>query len=86
LLILINYDEKKVGLRHFTQEEKELANDIYARSESGIKSNEAAVVLVAVSRVEELRESYPSCFLDAREFIAALDEFQEWCRVRGFVK
>jgi len=39
-----------------------------------------------ISTVKELREAYPSYFLNAREFIAALDEFRERCRVKGFVK
>lgn len=85
-LILINYNEKKVALHHFTQEEKELANDVYARSESAIKKDEAAVVLVAVSSVKELREAYPSYFLNAREFISALDDFQTQCRVKGYIQ
>jgi len=84
-LVLINYVNKEVSMRHFTQEQKDLANDIYAKTEGGIKKEEAAVVLVAVSDVKELREAYPSYFLNAKEFISALDEFQKQCMVKGYI-
>lgn len=84
-LILINYNEKTVGLRHFSQDEKEFANDMYARTEGKIQNNEAAVVLVAVSSVKELREAYPSYFLNAREFLSALADFQKRCKVNEYI-
>lgn len=84
VLIFINYVEKKANLKHFTQTEKDLANAIYAKAESGIKREEAAVVLVAVSDVRELREAYPSYFLNAKEFIDELYDFQTQCKKKGF--
>ena len=86
VLLVINYDEKKVGIRHFKQDDKENANEQYAQIEKNIDRTKAAVVLVAVSDVKELREAYPSYFLNSEEFIAALADFQKTCRVKGFIK
>ncbi|MCQ2058850.1 MAG: RelA/SpoT domain-containing protein [Bacteroidaceae bacterium] len=84
-LILIDYNEKKTQLRHFSQEQKDEANDIYSKIESEIKKEEAAVVLVVVSDINELMEAYPSYFLNAKEFISALSDFQKSCIVKGFI-
>ncbi|MCQ2051852.1 MAG: hypothetical protein MJY74_06580 [Bacteroidaceae bacterium] len=70
---------------HYSQDEKELANDMYARTEGKIQNNEAAVVLVAVSSVKELREAYPSYFLNAGEFLSALADFQKRCKVNEYI-
>ena len=86
VLLVINYDEKKVGIRHFKQEEKENANEQYSQIEKNIDRAKAAVVFVAVSDVKELREAYPSYFLNSEEFIAALADFQRTCKVKGYIK
>ena len=44
-----------------------------------------AVVLVSVSDMKELREAYPSYFLNAGEFIAELSNFQENCKLKGYI-
>lgn len=84
-LILIEYNDKKVSLRHFTPEEKDIANIIYAKTESEINKEEAAVVLVSVADINELREAYPSYFLNAQEFISALSDFQKQCQINGYI-
>ena len=86
VLLVINYDEKKVGIRHFKQDENENANEQYAQIEKNIDRTKAAVVLVAVSDVKELREAYPSYFLNSEEFITALADFQQTCQLKGYIK
>jgi DNA repair photolyase len=81
-----NYDEKKVSIRHFKQDENENANEQYAQIEKNIDKAKAAVVLVAVSDVKELREAYPSYFLNAGEFISELSDFQRNCQLKGYIK
>lgn len=85
VLMVIDYDEKKVRIRHFKQEETDNANEQYAEIEKNINKEKGAVVLVAVSDVRELREAYPSYFLNADEFIAALSDFQNNCRIKGYI-
>ena len=36
--------------------------------------------------VRELREAYPSYFLNADEFISELSDFQKNCRIKGYIK
>lgn len=86
VLLVINYDEKKVSIRHFKQDENENANEQYAQIEKNIDKAKAAVVLVAVSDVKELREAYPSYFLNAGEFISELSVFQRNCQLKGYIK
>jgi hypothetical protein len=86
VLLVINYDEKRVRIRHFTQDEKDSANEQYAQIEKSVDKTKEAIVLVAVSDVQELREAYPSYFLNSEEFIAALDDFQRACRIKGYIK
>lgn len=86
VLLVINYDEKRVRIRHFTQDEKDSANEQYAQIEKSVDKTKEAIVLVAVSDVQELREAYPSYFLNSEEFIAALDDFQRTCHVKGYIK
>lgn len=85
VLLLIDYNEKRVSIRHFNQDETNLANEQYAQIEKSIDKEKGAIVLVAVTDVKELREAYPSYFLNAGEFISALAEFQNSCRVRGYI-
>lgn len=86
VLLVIDYNEKKVRIRHFKQDETDMANEQYAQIEKSINKEQGAVVLVAVSDVKELGEAYPSYFLNADEFIQALSEFQNHCRVKGYIK
>ena len=86
VLLVINYDEKRVRIRHFTQDEKDSANEQYAQIEKSVDKAKEAIVLVAVSDVKELREAYPSYFLNSGEFVAALDDFQRACRIKGYIK
>lgn len=79
---VINYNEKRVRIRHFTQDEKDSANEQYAQIEKSIDKTKEAIVLVAVSDVKELREAYPSYFLNSGEFIAALSDFQHTSALR----
>ena len=85
VLLVINYEEKNVRFRHFKQDEKDSANEQYAQIEKSVDKTKEAVVLVAVSDVKELREAYPSYFLNSEEFIAALSEFQHACRIKGYI-
>lgn len=80
VVVLIEYASKTIQMRHFQPDEKERANEVYAQIESTIKKDEGAVVLVSVSDVQELREAYPSYFLNAYEFIQALDAFELQCK------
>lgn len=85
VLLVIDYKEKNVRFRHFKQDEKDNANEQYAQIEKNVDKTREAVVLVAVSDVKELREAYPSYFLNAEEFVTALSDFQHTCSIHGYI-
>ena len=83
-LLLIQYDPNRVKFSHFKDEELEKANAMYAQIENALSKDEGAVVLVSVSDMKELQEAYPSYFLNATEFIRALEEFNNTCKLKGY--
>lgn len=84
-VIYIHFVEKKVQLRHYSNEELEAAARYYADVEKSINNKEAAVVLVSVSDMKELQEAYPSYFLNASEFVQALNEFNQVCIMNNYI-
>lgn len=84
-VILIQFEEKKVQLRHFDANALEEATKYYSEVEKTIKEDNAAVVLVSVSDMKELQEAYPSYFLNAGEFIQSLQDFSSMCKMKGFI-
>ena len=85
-VILIQFIEKSVQLRHFPSERLEDATKYYGEVEKSINDDSSAVVLVSVSDMQELQEAYPSYFLNAGEFIQSLQEFNSTCRSKGFIE
>ena len=85
VVVHIDYENHVSRLRHFKAEEIEAANELYSKVESSINRNVGAVVLVAVSDMNELREAYPSYFLNANEFITELMQFHKACRTAEYV-
>lgn len=85
VVLLLDYDQKRVRFRHFKDTERTEAMDLYAQLENSIVKERNAVVLVSVSDMNELRSAYPSYFMNAREFIDALADFTETCRMSGYI-
>lgn len=85
VVVHIDYRKKMAQLRHFKNDEIDVANELYSKVESSITRETGAVVLVSVSDMNELREAYPSYFLNAYEFISALRDFQDTCRTAGYI-
>ncbi len=85
VVVHIDYLKRVAQLRHFTAQEVASANELYAKVESALTPDAGAVVLVSVSDMNELREAYPSYFLDANGFITALQRFHDNCRVNGYL-
>lgn len=79
VVIHMDYQQHKSQIRHFPVEEQSFAINLYTQIESKITPDIGAVVLVSVSNIQELREAYPSYFLNAEEFIAALNTFSTRC-------
>lgn len=84
-VIYIRFAERKVQLRHFPSEKPDDATMYYAEVEKSVIDDSAAVVLVAVSDMKELKEAYPSYFLNAGEFIQALNDFNQMCKAKKYI-
>lgn len=86
VVVHIDYEKHVSRLRHFKADEIEAANELYSKVESGVTNKSGAVVLVSVSDMNELHEAYPSYFLNANEFITALQQFHQACRTAGYIE
>ena len=84
-VLLIQFAEKRVQLRHFQSDNLEDATKYYSEVEKSINGQNSAVVLVSVSDMKELQEAYPSYFLNASEFIQALFEFNSLCKTKQYI-
>lgn len=84
-VLLIQFAEKRVQLRHFQSDNLEDATKYYSEVEKSINDQNSAVVLVSVSDMKELQEAYPSYFLNASEFIQALFEFNSICKTKQYI-
>lgn len=84
-VLLIQFAEKRVQLRHFQSDNLEDAIKYYSEVEKSINDQNSAVVLVSVSDMKELQEAYPSYFLNASEFIQALFEFNSLCKTKQYI-
>lgn len=84
-VLLIQFAEKRVQLRHFQSDNLEDAIKYYSEVEKSINAQNSAVVLVSVSDMKELQEAYPSYFLNASEFIQALFEFNSICKTKQYI-
>ena len=84
-VIFIHFVEKKVQLRHYSNDDLDAAAKYYSDVEKSINNNEAAVVLVSVSDMKELQEAYPSYFLNASEFVQALNDFNTMCKAQKYI-
>ena len=84
-VVLIQFAEKTVQLRYYKSEALEEATTYYTEAEKSINNGDAAVVLVSVSDMKELKDAYPSYFLNASEFIHALHEFNTNCKAQHYI-
>lgn len=78
-LIYINFENKKVRVTSFSKEEEGIASSVYSNLEGSLQDGKNAAVLVSVNKVKELRNAYPSYFLDTKEFTNNVDKICENC-------
>lgn len=79
-VLSIDFNQKKVNYKTFPQEQEETATTVFSSLEQSVDSYEA-VLLVSIAKMREIRDAYPSYFLDTREFLLALKEFNDSCDV-----
>lgn len=79
-LIYIDFVNKTVIIRPFTMAEEGLASQQYSITEANLQDGKNAAVLVSVNKVKELRNAYPSYFLDTKEFTNNIDKICQNCK------
>lgn len=79
-LLLINFKDKIVTPRQYDINQEDAASTMFIQTEQSLSADEA-VILVSIEKMQELREAYPSYFLDTKEFILALTEFNASCAI-----
>lgn len=84
-LIVIKFDQGVVTVKGYDATQTILATTDYAIEEASAEEAKKAVVLVSVNNIKNLREAYPSYFLDTSEFIEVLEIIKENCLKRGYI-
>lgn len=79
-LLLINFRDRIVTPRQYSLEQEDDASAMFTQTEQSLNADEA-VILVSIGKMQELREAYPSYFLDTNEFITALKDFNASCAI-----
>lgn len=84
-LVIINFEDSTVHVTGYNVDEREYAINQYAIEEDTAIDGKKAVVLVAVDNIRNLKEAYPSYFLDTSEFIMVLETIKRNCLDMGWV-
>ena len=79
-IVLINFRDRVVSGRLFSLEQEDAASRMFTRTEQSLNADEAAI-MVSIEKMQELREAYPSYFLDTKEFLSALTDFHNSCAI-----
>lgn len=79
-ILVINFRTRLVTGRPYAITAEDAASAMFTQIEQNLNADEAAI-LVSIEKMQELREAYPSYFLDTKEFIMALHDFNASCAV-----
>ena len=79
-ILFINFRDRRVSYRLYQLGQEDEASAMFTQTEQSLVGDEA-VIMVSIEKMKELREAYPSYFLDTKEFILALKEFNASCAV-----
>ena len=79
-ILFINFRERMVSYRLYQLGQENEASAMFSQTEQSLVNDEA-VIMVSIEKMKELREAYPSYFLDTKEFIEALQDFNDSCAI-----
>lgn len=68
-ILILNYDTKRLRIKHFMPSQIEQANELYSVIESQRGKTHVDAVLVRVSSFQALKSAYPNYFTDIGEFL-----------------
>lgn len=79
-VLTIDFMSRIVHALTFTQEQEEEATRLFSQIESTINKDEAAL-MVGIEDMREIKEAYPSYFLDTKKFFEFLADFEKQCKL-----
>lgn len=74
-ILILNYDTKRLRIRHFMPSQIEQANELYSTIESQRDKTHVDAVLVRVSSFQTLKTAYPNYFTDIGEFLTLVKAY-----------
>lgn len=77
-VLTIDFVRQIVNARIYREEDSEEASRTFSSIESTINADEAAL-MVAIEKIQEIKEAYPSYFLDTKSFLEYLEHFEKEC-------
>lgn len=80
-VLTIDFVNKIVHALTFSKEREEEATKLFSQIERTINRDEAAL-MVGIEDMKEIKEAYPSYFLDTKNFLEFLAEFEKQCRMQ----
>ncbi len=79
-VLTIDFIKKVVHAHTFNKEQEKQASELFSQIERTINKDEAAL-MVAIEDMREIREAYPSYFLDTQKFLIFLENFESQCKL-----
>lgn len=77
-VLVIDFNCKEVYFQYYSKDDSVIASNVFTDMEKN-STKDQAVLIASMSKMSELRKAYPSYFLDAKDFLEALDEFDDSC-------
>ena len=74
-ILILNYNTKRLSIKHFLPSQIETANEIYSKIEKTRAESKIDAVLVRVSSFQALKVAYPNYFSDIGEFLSLVKSY-----------
>ena len=82
-LLMLDIAERKVRIATYDEHSADEAAGAFTATERSIANNDNEVaLLVSVNKMNEIREAYPSYFLDVQQFYKVVEEFYKNCNLQ----
>lgn len=80
-VLTIDFNQKIVNAQTFAPDQEENATKLFNSIERSLTIDEAALI-VAIENMQEIKDAYPSYFLDTQKFLVFLEQFEQRCKLR----
>lgn len=77
-IVLVNFNKRTIRIAYFEKEQGEQIAQNFTEYEKSLNTDEA-IIFVSTDKMQQLRDAYPSYFLDTQYFLSQIDEFHRSC-------